>query len=508
MGMYAHNRKGQERPATGRLVRALVAVTAMVLCVGTWLPPAQATQLPSATARPDPGSSGGEVSSRIVGGSDATIEDAPWQVALLNPTASASDYLAQKCGGSIVAPTWILTAAHCVYTNGVVLDPQDLAVLAGETTLLDVTGQRRDIVRVIPRSDYDPLTTANDAALLELAEALPLDGTTMAAIDLPTTADPVSWPAASTPALITGWGNMSPDSSDYPHTLQKATVAVLTDPTDPVCGQYGADYQPAVMLCAGAPEAIDTCQGDSGGPLAVQVGERATLAGITSWGTGCAQPGFPGVYTRVTAMVGWLTDHGLLARPTFDIPVPTADGFTVNVANYDPSWTWTPAIASPAGAVVVAGTPTGTVLPLQVTGLAPEQAGTVTVTTTRPGYTSTAVEVTGSALTGAALAPVFSSPVSTADGFTVNVTDFDPAWTWSAKVLGPAGPAITAGSPVGATWPLTVTGLAGGQAATLEVTASRSGHTAGAASAWQAAPLCLSLSSIRWLPTPGMPKRH
>lgn len=71
----------------------------------------------------------------------------------------------------------------------------------------------------------------------------------------------------------------------------------------PTCGSYpDGEYDPLSMLCAGvmADPVKDTCQGDSGGPLAVNNAGEWTLAGITSWGYACADPDYPGVYTRVT----------------------------------------------------------------------------------------------------------------------------------------------------------------------------------------------------------------
>ena len=167
-----------------------------------------------------------------------------------------------------------------------------------------------------------------------------------------------------------------------------------------------------------------------------------------------------------------------LASPaaTFDTPVPTADGFTVNVTNYDAAWTWTPTAG--AGAVA-AGTAAGSVLPLTVTGLAAGQSSTVTVATARTGYLAGSGQVTGAAL-GAARTPTFGAATSTADGFTVDVTNYDAAWTWTPTV--DAG-AVTAGTAAGSVLPLTVTGLAGGASATVTVTATRAGNVTGSGTA-------------------------
>ena len=124
---------------------------------------------------------------------------------------------------------------------------------------------------------------------------------------------------------------------------------------------------------------------------------------------------------------------------------PTADGFTVQVTNFDPNYTWS--VSTSAGVVAIDGSGL-----ITVTGLTPEQSATVTVTTSQPGYAGGAANTTGSALTASALTPVFDTPVATDDGFTVQVTNFDPAYTWGAST--------TAGSAtIDLTGLVTVTGL-------------------------------------------------
>lgn len=158
--------------------------------------------------------------------------------------------------------------------------------------------------------------------------------------------------------------------------------------------------------------------------------------------------------------------------PTFDTPVKTADGFTVNVTNWDASWAWAPSVS--AGAVV-AGTGTGSTLPLTVSGLVAGSNATVTATTTRTGYANGSGTVQGTALS-AALNPTFSSPVQTADGFTINVTNWDPSWTWNATV---GAGTVTVGTGTGSTLPITVSGLSQGAAVVLTVTTSRAGYVGG-----------------------------
>ncbi|MGV1006174.1 MAG: hypothetical protein ACOYEV_15720, partial [Candidatus Nanopelagicales bacterium] len=165
----------------------------------------------------------------------------------------------------------------------------------------------------------------------------------------------------------------------------------------------------------------------------------------------------------------------------FDTPTPTVDGFTVNVTNYDPAWTWTPVVVSPSGALVVAGAPSGTTLPLTITGLNPGQSATIRIDTTRTGYHPGSSETTGAAANGAARNPVLDTPTPTVDGFTVNVTNYDAAWDWEATVIDPAGATITPLAPTGNTWPIAVGGLKPGQSGKIRVTTTRMGYKPGTA---------------------------
>ena len=251
-----------------------------------------------------------DVKPHIIGGVEATIEEAPWQVGLMffgaeNPRSATG------CGGSVISAEWVVTAAHCV---DFLTSPGELQVTAGVTTLPDsdtASVPRYAVERILIHPDWNATSYYADVALLKLATPLPVDGVTIAPISLPTFA---SWPAAGTTALITGWGNSrSQTDPAYLPALRKADISVLAGPGEDACGQYPAypapsGYDPEVMLCAGkeTPPLIDACQGDSGGPLAIQRDGQWWLAGITSWGIGCAEPGFPGIYTRVTAFTNWI----------------------------------------------------------------------------------------------------------------------------------------------------------------------------------------------------------
>lgn len=245
---------------------------------------------------------------RIVGGSAAKITDYPWQVALIDRSGF------QFCGGSIVHESWVVSAAHC-YT------PALGAVRAGVTDKTSSSGQDRSVSRQIQHPSYNESTSHNDIMLIELASPLDLSGPAAKAIrwmDPGAAAKGLQDPGVD--AVITGWGDLAEGGSD-PDRLQKAVVPIVSNAEasrayDPL---FGAGSITPQMLAAGfTAGGVDACQGDSGGPLVVPDAstERGfRLAGVTSWGEGCARPGFPGIYTRVSMFSDWIDGY-------VEIPMP------------------------------------------------------------------------------------------------------------------------------------------------------------------------------------------
>ena len=319
-----------------RLVRA--TATASVAAIAFSIPLAPAQALPPAPVGP--------VEGQIVGGDPAAITEVPWQVALLS-AGEGPTWERQSCGGSIISAEWILTAAHCVVPSPgqstTTTDPDSLRVLSGTADLSKEdqgTGVQSEVRAIIAHPQYNDATKANDIALIRLKTPLTL-GPTQQAIPLPALPN---WPANGTDALISGWGNMnSSGSSNYPTKLQKAIVEVVGGPSSATCGDYEpAAYDPAQMLCAGIPGSggIDTCQGDSGGPLAVSVNGTYYLAGVVSWGRGCARPGYPGIYARVTSYTSWIasTQAASLGSITVSLPQPLDPETGVCAYAYSPDF--------------------------------------------------------------------------------------------------------------------------------------------------------------------------
>ncbi|MGW0465947.1 S1 family serine peptidase [Streptomyces sp. NPDC003027] len=235
----------------------------------------------------------------VVGGQPARIADAPWVVALSSRDRFGGTRAGQFCGGVVVGPTRVLTAAHCVGRDLLGAEPgeiADLKVIAGRSALRGQGGQEIRISRTWVDPGYDPRTNAGDLAVLTLATALP------ASYVIRTARPGDRAEAPGTRAEVYGWGDVSGNGT-YASALRSAPVEVLSDEACERAyprGTSGAAYRGDVMLCAGDPRGgKDACQGDSGGPLVAD----GRLIGLVSWGSGCAQAEYPGVYTRVSAVL-------------------------------------------------------------------------------------------------------------------------------------------------------------------------------------------------------------
>lgn len=161
--------------------------------------------------------------------------------------------------------------------------------------------------------------------------------------------------------------------------------------------------------------------------------------------------------------------------PTYGIVSRTSDGFVVSITNYDDNWTWAATVTS---GQVAKGTPLGDTFDLTVTGLAASTEATITTTATRTDYATGTANQKGTSQ-GAARVPTFDTPVGTVDGFTVNVTNYNDNWTWTPKFMDVD---VVKGTPVGATLPLTVTGMHEGDEVTIWVLTGRDGYVRGSAS--------------------------
>jgi Trypsin len=273
----------------------------------------------------------------IVGGGDVSLTQHPYQVALLDNSKSAA-VSGQYCGGSIRDQWHIITAAHCVFNTpfspGVVANASQIDVLAGTENLrTEAAGERPHVAAISYDPYYDDGIKAHDAAVLTLASPLTLGAKTQPVQLIDAAAGAAMTPG--TGVYVTGWGDTDPDSSDpsdFPDLLQGVDVNVMSDT---LCESrysfYGGIEEP-YEICAAAP-GKDACQGDSGGPLVNPYGAAPAddrLVGIVSWGFGCADPHFPGVYTEVAepSIRSFVTQANPTAAPK-NQSLPTVSGAAI-----------------------------------------------------------------------------------------------------------------------------------------------------------------------------------
>ncbi|MBA3329226.1 MAG: trypsin-like serine protease, partial [Solirubrobacterales bacterium] len=274
--------------------------------------------------------------SRIVGGSPAATRAWPAHGELrINGTG--------LCAGTLVSGRWFLTAAHCATQQPPLtrtdLPPASFQVRMGDSRRSQLSDSYA-VDTVIVHEGY-PLPEAdgedNDVALLHLNRPAPYRP-----LGLIAPGEEALWQSGRV-ATIIGWGSTNDFDGPFPDDLQQAQVPIRPDSS---CGVYGSAYNPAVMLCAG--DAFrDACVGDSGGPIMVPRARRFALVGITSFGgteeDPCANPEFPGVYTRIgaPALNGWVRDRiptAAIAGPDSAPAGPVT--FTASATGSPTSFTW------------------------------------------------------------------------------------------------------------------------------------------------------------------------
>jgi trypsin len=219
---------------------------------------------------------------RIVGGSETTIQNRPFQVLV---QADGRLY----CGGTIISPLTILTAAHCATLNA-----NRYSIRAGSTNQYN-GGVVIGVSQVIRHGSYNGNTFDYDIAVFILSSRLTYgSGIQAASLAAPTYNVP-----DGANVIVSGWGDLASGGSRYPDNLHQVTVPKVSQAT---CrGAYGAGSITDRMLCAGIVNR-DSCQGDSGGPLT----HNDVHVGVVSWGRGCALSGYPGVYASTANLRSWI----------------------------------------------------------------------------------------------------------------------------------------------------------------------------------------------------------
>lgn len=234
------------------------------------------------------------VEQRIIGGTDASSGTYPWMVSLQNKGGG------HFCGGSLLDKQWVLTAAHCVENESA--DGMQVVVADYNTQQEDSGEVKANVEGIYLHKGYgESGGNDHDIAILKLATEV---DKTLVNAGSNTFIDGL---AVSTPLTVIGWGNTSTTGEEFPDILQQVEVP-LSDHASCTTA-YGGIGQSitANMICAGlAAGGKDSCQGDSGGPLVIESAGSWVQVGVVSFGEGCAQPNFPGVYTRVGNYIDWI----------------------------------------------------------------------------------------------------------------------------------------------------------------------------------------------------------
>uniref|UniRef100_A0A0P4WPP4 Peptidase S1 domain-containing protein n=1 Tax=Scylla olivacea TaxID=85551 RepID=A0A0P4WPP4_SCYOL len=235
---------------------------------------------------------------KIAGGSIAIKHEFPWQAALLDKKKKL------LCGAVVIRQEWVASASHCLQGY----KPHEITVVAGEHHLLKDEGVEQRVVgqKIFVHPQYVAVTEENDIGLIHLAQALRFDGKTVMPICMPTP-DHLTDGYPHTSCVVTGWGSEK-EGGDKSNVLLKVMVPLISDEKCRDCFLKEHRKVTDQMLCAGYPQGgKDSCQADSGGPLACRKeGNVYFLAGLVSWGKGCAEPNLPGVYTEVAHYLSWM----------------------------------------------------------------------------------------------------------------------------------------------------------------------------------------------------------
>ncbi|XP_010868487.2 urokinase-type plasminogen activator [Esox lucius] len=258
---------------------------------------------------------------KVVGGNVVSIEAQPWMAAIFIDNR-------YQCGGSLIAPCWVLTATHCLIgDDDEVMSAQLMTVYLGRSSIVkndSIREQKFSVEQLFVHPDYsnNEGNYKNDIGLLKLRAkhgVCALQSPSVRTVCMP---PPHIMLPPGAICSVAGYGKTSQGAWQYSNDLRQAKVALLSQS---VCEdrEYYGKLITKNMFCAGSPDwKTDSCQGDSGGPLVCEVGGRAFVFGVVSWGDGCARNKKPGVYTRLTNYNTWISQKTRLPAYTAGLMYP------------------------------------------------------------------------------------------------------------------------------------------------------------------------------------------
>jgi secreted trypsin-like serine protease len=247
-----------------------------------------------------------ELNARIIGGKVANPIRYSYYtfVEIKKKKAGSTKYEYSVCGGSLIAQDVVLTAAHCIDANKPIVS---VSVKVNYTSDVDTTGYEypRKVTKRIPYPNYNADTDVADLGILILDR--PVNGVPMIKLNSVT-----STPKVGQSLSVIGFGYIDNEETD-PEYLMEVSVPTVSQQDCNDSNSYDGKIVQSAMICAGAPQGgKDSCNGDSGGPLFIR-GKTANediQVGIVSFGdaSGCAEPDYPGVYTRVSTYLKWIQE--------------------------------------------------------------------------------------------------------------------------------------------------------------------------------------------------------
>ncbi|CAK1595332.1 unnamed protein product [Parnassius mnemosyne] len=221
-----------------------------------------------------------ELNFRIVGGNIVSIEDVPYQV-----------LYGRYCGGSLIAPQWVITAAHC--------KDKETFVLAGSTQRSKAKSYNICAHFIHPKwNSSDTHSHDYDYQLVLLETPIPVTRNSR-----PIAIGSLDDVRQGSMASISGWGHLQFKKSKMQDLVRRVKVPVMNDEEcRTLPNGYFKNITPR-MFCAGyRAGSKDSCQGDSGGPAVI----NGKLVGLVSFGVGCAMPDTPGVYSKIPVVRDWI----------------------------------------------------------------------------------------------------------------------------------------------------------------------------------------------------------
>ncbi|XP_014089639.2 trypsin-1 [Bactrocera oleae] len=247
---------------------------------------------------------------RIINGITAPVSRTKFQVSIRLKIYDRIFGNGHICGGSLIGPNKVVTAAHCLYDSDkkryrkarefvVVMGTQNRFTRVNGTIVSDVSS-------IAYTNSFSLNTMRDDVGVMFLKSGLPVNKTHL-------TISPIALSNSSiaprTLCQVSGWGKTI--TGVLSNELMMANVSIIQQN---ICrNSYGSGIVEG-MLCAGyLAGGTDSCQGDSGGPLVC----NNELVGIVSWGNGCAQRGYPGIYTNVSYYRNWIDSRNSSAQVGF-----------------------------------------------------------------------------------------------------------------------------------------------------------------------------------------------